>query len=279
MKILLTGNRGFLGTRLEHRLGQEGHSVTGFDIRDGLDLLNADSLKERISGCSGLVHCAVLPRTCGSNEMHSNSAALQNLLSAAGQKHIRKFIFISSVDALGIFKGESPPKYFPIDELHPCDPHSDYGMSKLLGEQLCRRFAESNQFMSLIALRPPGIWDEQTYEYISAERRSNPVFEYQPFWEYGAFIDVRDLCDLIYAMLVSENQPGYRMYHVSADDITTSGPHRIEWTQRLHPHVRWRSEIDKHADPFSTLLDNSKVKQAFTWRPRHNWGKWTEKNS
>ena len=38
MKVLLTGNRGFIGSHLQKRLEQEGHTVVGCDIVDGKDI-------------------------------------------------------------------------------------------------------------------------------------------------------------------------------------------------------------------------------------------------
>ena len=34
------------------------------------------------------------------------------------------------------------PGYFPIDEAHPDEPQDEYGLSKLVGELICRRYTE-----------------------------------------------------------------------------------------------------------------------------------------
>jgi len=42
MNILLTGNEGFIGTRLQQRLEAQGHTVDGIDLKSGKDILTCD---------------------------------------------------------------------------------------------------------------------------------------------------------------------------------------------------------------------------------------------
>lgn len=60
-----------------------------------------------------------------------------------------------------------------------------------------------------MVLRPPGIWTEDTYHDIEALRADRPPYEWSPFWEYGAFLDARDLATAIEQSLLVD-YPGAR---------------------------------------------------------------------
>ncbi|MDZ8240137.1 MAG: NAD-dependent epimerase/dehydratase family protein [Nostoc sp. ChiQUE01a] len=66
-----------------------------------------------------------------------------DISSAAAQAKVKRVVFFSSVDALGIFKGERKPDYLPLDDNHPCYPTTPYAVSKRLGEEMCRYFTNS----------------------------------------------------------------------------------------------------------------------------------------
>ncbi len=58
MKILLTGNRGMIGSVIEAELQMAGHEVVGYDRLDGSDILDASSLEKAIRGCGAAIHLA-----------------------------------------------------------------------------------------------------------------------------------------------------------------------------------------------------------------------------
>lgn len=58
--------------------------------------------------------------------------------------------------------------------------------------------------LETVVLRPPGVWSAETYEDIKVHRRADPAYEWHPFWEYGAFLDVRDLAAAIERALVAD---------------------------------------------------------------------------
>jgi nucleoside-diphosphate-sugar epimerase len=53
MKILITGNKGFIGSNLEKFLKLQGHVVTGLDIKSGNDILSCE-----LPNCDLVVHLA-----------------------------------------------------------------------------------------------------------------------------------------------------------------------------------------------------------------------------
>jgi nucleoside-diphosphate-sugar epimerase len=209
-----------------------------------------------MADCDTVMHLAVATAASSpdnANLLGENLKGLLNLLQTAESRSIKKMLFMSSVDALGIFKGEAPPLYFPIDDEHPCAPSTEYGIGKLLGERMCALWSERTGISS-IALRPPGIWFPETYGLIEKRRKENPSYEWDPYWEYGAFIDVEDLLE-VSLKAAGKRLPGTNAtYLVAAADITTSGKSSLELATMIHPKVAWKDMDAYKTDPFRSLL-------------------------
>lgn len=269
MRVLITGNKGFIGQEVERKLVSAGFETKGYDIKDGFDILNTDLLAQSAAGCQVIVHLAAVEGQAPAKVMETNLQGTWNILCAAKETSAEKIIFLSSVDALGIFQGEGIPKYLPIDDDYPSHPSAVYSISKKLAEDMCRYFSESTG-IPVICLRPPGVWDELTYHKITAARKKQPEYEWEPYWEYGAFIDIRDLADAVLAS-VENIKNGYHCLFVASDDITTSGMSSLELVHKLHPDVRWNGDKEYNLDPFKSLVNTDKAKRVLKWSPKYSW--------
>ena len=87
---------------------------------------------------------------------------------------------------------ERLPDYFPVDDAHPRRAMRPYGLSKRLGEDLCEGFTRRTG-IATVCLRPVAVWDEAQYGHVRHQWRIQPRSEWEPYWEYGAFVDVRDV--------------------------------------------------------------------------------------
>jgi UDP-glucose 4-epimerase len=276
MNILLTGNKGKIGSYLHSILCERKHVVIGYDIIDGKDLLNIDDLENCFNEIDYVIHMAT---GISHNDKHHseimdvNLQGLWNLLSLSSKYHVKKVIVLSSVDAIGIFKGEASPQYLPIDNNHPCYPSTAYGISKRLSEEMCQLWSRG-EAIPTICLRPPGVWFENTYNEIIKARKNDPDYEWNPYWEYGAFIDVRDLCELIMKIMENNKIIGFHNYLVSSEDITTSGLTSKELSSKIHPNVKWVGDVEYDDNPYKTLLDIEPVKEDFEWKPEYSWKKY-----
>ena len=275
MKVFLTGSEGKVGRYFTSEFRRCGIDFIGFDKKNRQDLLDARLIISAMADCDTVMHLAVATEASSPgnpNLLGENLKGLLNLLQAAESRSINKIIFMSSVDALGIFKGEAPPLYFPIDDAHPCIPSTEYGIGKFLGERMCALWSERTRIPS-ISLRPPGVWFTDTYTLIERMRKENPSYEWAPYWEYGAFIDVEDLFEVSIKAAEKRMEVTTATYLVAAADITTSGRSSFELAHRIHPKVEWKTLDDYQANPFKSILDCRRAMTELDWRPRHSWAK------
>ena len=277
MRVLVTGSEGLVGTEVQAVLTANRHEVVGYDLRRGQNILDNNALTTAASGCDAIVHLAIseneLPE---SEEMHVNLLGTWNVLLAAEAAHVSRVIYMSSVDALGIFQGEGLPLYLPIDDAHPTFPRTAYAIAKRLAEEMCQ-FWSDRTGIPVLCLRPPGIWTAATYLEIQQDRAERPSYEWEPYWEYGAFIDVRDLAKATLHALTCE-LAGYSLHLIASSDITTSGKTSRELAQFVHPNVEWRGSEDYQADPFRSLLVTQPVEQLLGWMPEYTWRRFIEQS-
>ena len=142
MKALVTGSKGFIGKHLCGRLREVGIDVVAGDSnkRDYVDVSDMNRLKtlERVEV---IIHLAAKTSVTTSikdpyQTYRTNVLGTLNLLELARLQNIPKFIF-SSTYVYG------QPKYLPVDENHPVNPHSHYHQSKLIAEKLCENYSKS----------------------------------------------------------------------------------------------------------------------------------------
>ena len=145
MNILVTGSAGMIGSYVVKGLIDKGHTVVGVDRRvsesriDGLtevvlDLGSKEDLNRLFeeNKIDRAIHLAALAHTAGMKNLtwetykHINIECAENVFEACA-KHNVPVLFISTVDAIGMVKGEITPDV----ELNPI---SLYGKSKAMAE-------------------------------------------------------------------------------------------------------------------------------------------------
>lgn len=279
MKVFLTGNKGKIGRVLEPHLRNLGYEVVGYDLVDGRDVLDPVSIETAIGGCESVIHLAASlggPQETPQDIMQVNVQGTWNILTCAAHASVSRVVYMSSVNALGVFMGEAKPVYLPLDDEHPCSPTGSYGISKLLAEEMCRLWSNSIG-LPVICLRPPGVWTKNTYHEIVAARKADPLFEWEPFWEYGAFIDIRDLAQATARALTCPCEEFVRLL-IASTDITTSGKTSRELAQKIHPDVEWRGGREFDDDPFRSLLNTNSAQNMLGWTPEYTWRRFLKKS-
>ncbi|MDY7040370.1 MAG: NAD-dependent epimerase/dehydratase family protein, partial [Chloroflexota bacterium] len=155
--ILVTGATGFLGHNLCEQLIGQGDEVRALvrqrQRRDGeyaLDFLrnlgvelvwgdvrDAESVTRAVRGCEYVIHAAAKFRMWGPyREFHAtNVEGTLNVLRAARQANVQRFIHVSTVAVVGRSRIAGV-----IDEDYPCVPHDAYQRTKLEAERLILSF-------------------------------------------------------------------------------------------------------------------------------------------
>lgn len=270
MRVLVTGSGGLIGAAVVARLEAEGILVVRFDIAAGQDVLDAAAVLAAAGGCDAIVHAAGGgDRTAaddGARYITQNVTGNWNVLAAARAVGAKRVVTFSSVNALGVFRGEAKPDYLPIDDDHPLRPPTAYGMAKRLIEELCRCFSETSA-VGTVVFRPPAVLGPERHAKFSALRAADPAAEWTPFWEYGAWIDTRDVAWAVLAALRA-GQVRHLVALICADDTSSPVPVR-ELARQLLPEVAWRgAEPD---DPSRVLVRCDRAREVLGWVPRHRW--------
>jgi UDP-glucose 4-epimerase len=271
MRLLVTGHRGTVGTPVARHLEQLGHEVVGFDRADGDDLLDLDQVRRAASGCAAVVHLAAVPHdTAGSPErvMAVNVLGTWHVLLAAEAAGAERVIYFSSSQAFGIAENERQPDYFPVDDEHPRRAMRAYGLSKRLAEDLCAGFTARTGIPSL-ALRPVRVWDPGQYKWHEEQWRSEPESEWEPHWDYGAFVDERDVATAV-ELGLTVPLSGHHRALLSAADIAATAP-SLDRADQLTPQVPVRDPARYQDDPYRALMDCSAAETLLGWRPRYRW--------
>ena len=138
-RILVTGDRGLIGTVLTTRLQDAGHEVISYDIAgdEGRDVIDTESMDALIATCTGVVHLAAVSRVIlGEREPARchlvNVQGTKNVLSAAARIGTRHpwILYGSSREVYG------QAERLPVRESAPLHPINAYARSKADAEKL-----------------------------------------------------------------------------------------------------------------------------------------------
>jgi nucleoside-diphosphate-sugar epimerase len=201
--------------------------------------------------------------------MAVNVLGTWHVLMAAQAAAVARVVHFSSVQVFGIAEGERLPDYFPVDDQHPRRAARPYGLSKRLTEDLCEAFTERTE-IATICLRPVAVWSPDDYAEIDRKRHESPQSEWEPFWEYGAFVDVRDVAVAVELALAAD-WSGHHRAILCAADISASVP-SLELAARLAAGGVPINAPQRYAtDPWRALFDCSTAELVLGWRPRYRW--------
>lgn len=156
MRALVTGATGFIGSSVARVLLKQGcqvrvlvrpdsdqRAIAGLDVQRVVgDLRDIDSLHAAVQDCDQVYHVAALYTYWTHNPAEiyaTNVVGTRNMLVAARQAGVPRFVYTSSVAVLGLHENGSPANEETPATLY--DMVSDYKRSKYLAEALAREFA------------------------------------------------------------------------------------------------------------------------------------------
>jgi UDP-glucose 4-epimerase len=270
MTVLVTGSAGTLGVPVSAEFRRHGYSVREFDLADGDDVRDAEAVRGAVAGVRAVVHLAGFTNDDAdpSDIMATNVGGTWNVVHAAADSGVERVVFASSVNALGVFRGERTPDYLPIDDDHPVYASSAYGISKYLAEEVCAMVSRSTR-LDTLCLRIPHVLAPGSYPAAAPPRRWPRRQHRDGWWEYGAFIDVRDVASAFRFAVDSAFEGHARVLIAGPDAAGQRAPVAIA-DERL-PEVAWRDRARYEADPRLALVDTSTARQLLGWTPQHSW--------
>lgn len=228
-RILITGGLGQVGSYLVDAL-HENAKVTVLDnysstTREGVPqdvhVIKGD-IKDEIAAnlvkqSDVVIHTAAQISVTASMEnplfdAQNNIFGTLNLLEAARNSAISKFVYISSAAVYG------NTLYTPITESHPQDPLSPYGASKLTGEKYCMMYNKAFGLPSC-CIRPFNIYSPRQdphnpYSGVisrfieKAKAKQSPVI-FGDGTQTRDFISVHDIVDMIVLLIENEDANGH----------------------------------------------------------------------
>ncbi|HEY6297217.1 MAG TPA: NAD(P)-dependent oxidoreductase [Streptosporangiaceae bacterium] len=271
MRVLVTGDRGKVGVPVAGYLRRSGYDVIGFDIAEGADVLDLAAVSRAARGCEAIVHLAALAHdNAGRPEqiMAVNVLGTWHVLLAAEAAGVSRVICFSSTQVLGIAEGERLPDYLPVDDDHPRRAMRPYGLSKVLVEDLCEGFT-ARTGIPTVCPRPVAVWAQTRYSSVEALWRDRPSAEWEPFWEYGAFVDARDVAAAVDLALTVPLR-GHHRALLCAADIAGTAP-ALELAARLAPGVPVTDPGRYLADPCAALIDCRAAETVLGWKATYGW--------
>lgn len=141
MHILITGDKGFVGTETTRLLVKEGHYVIGYDLMDGFDIRDIKQLEEVIKERKPdrILHLAATARFSEADKnpilaFQNNAWGTMNVAKIADKYHI-PLVYSSTGSVYMPIEGTPP-----ITEEFKARGNSVYGCTKYLGECYVRQF-------------------------------------------------------------------------------------------------------------------------------------------
>ncbi|MGB9954466.1 NAD-dependent epimerase/dehydratase family protein [Haloarcula marismortui] len=278
MDVVVTGGRGSSGRWVVDRLA-EPHDVTVLDRRlpDGgghpevdyraLDLTDAGSVFDSLTAIDpdAVVHWAAIPVAGthpGVDLFRNNALAAHTVLSAAGRVGA-DVVQGSSDGAYGFFFAEETPvpDELPITEAHARRPEDDYGLSKVVTEEIGKAIARRDG-ISVASIRPSWIQIPGEYPCRAPEYVDDLAAGAGNYWSY---VDVRDVVDLVEAALAGAVE-GHEAFNCVGPDNALGRP-LVELMREHYGRVPDDCTVEGDAAAYAT----AKATAMLGWEPTRSW--------
>lgn len=216
-KVLVTGGAGFIGSNLIVKLKKLGAKVESFDHSQGKDILDKNALRSTIKKKFDIIyHLAGYSGGPRSNQeivktMEINTIATANLL-----KFVKEYSRHSKIILSNSRLEYGKPSYLPIDEKHPTNPNSVYGISKLASTQIAMLFSK-NYGLKITVLRTSNVYGPTKSKkfmgyniinyFIDIAKRGKTIEIFGTGEQERDYLYITDLIDA-FILLTNENASG-----------------------------------------------------------------------
>jgi nucleoside-diphosphate-sugar epimerase len=262
--ILVTGSSGFIGRKVVEKLPKLG-VITDYDNSIRVNLENIEEVM-KINSADTVIHLAgkTPKKELKWNDYFSNNiSSTLNILEYCVKKNVKKLIYVSNY----IYGN---PKYSPIDENHPINPHNAYSESKYLAERLCKFYCDKTN-LNLIILRPFNIYGESMNEGFLLSNLINSVKTNEKLTIINKdsrrdLLHVDDFVDLI--LKIKDYNCKFEIFNVGTG-ISSSFNEIIEKIEKITlKKLDLEYLEDKKIFIEDIKADITKIKEKLDWKPR-----------
>ena len=269
MRIVVTGSRGFIGSKLLPALKELDHEVIELDIMNGFDISKWESVKE-ISRFDVVMHLAAISYVPKSYEIPRkmfdvNINGTLNMLELC-RINDAKMIFTSSY----VY---GKPKYLPIDERHPTESFNPYCQSKLIGESLCKSY-NKDFGVPVIIFRPFNIYGEGQNDnflipMIQKQIKVGKVVKLKDSRPKRDFIHVDDVVSA-YCKAVNYNKTEFEIFNLGSG-CSYSVQEVAEILVKKSGKEISIEFLEEHRknEVLDTVANIDKVKKTLNWQPNN----------
>ena len=263
-KILITGASGFIGQELVKKI-PKADVILDSNGTKRIDLQNKDDVMS-LDTANLVIHLGgkTPQKDLGWDEYFKNNIlGTLNILEYCVQKRIKKLIYVSTY----VYGN---PRYLPIDEKHPVEPHNAYTESKYIGERLCEHYCKKSN-LEVIILRPFNIFGKSMREgflltnLIDSVKNNKKIVIINKKSKRD-FLYVDDLIDLILKM--KDYNSKFEIFNVGTG-ISLSFDEIIEKVENI---TTKRLDVEYQEDEKTFIEDIkaniSKISTKLDWNPK-----------
>ena len=269
MRILITGNKGFVGTVTQKLLEGMGHHVIGFDLMESRDIRDIKQMESCVESerPDRILHLAAIARFSEADRdpkltFETNILGTWNVARVAAKYHI-PIVYSSTGSAIMPLDDYQPP----FTEEIPARGNSVYGSSKAMGEFLIK---DSKPY---IILRYAHIYGkEKRHHGLIGGFLKRIEFGLKPVLYGGKqgndFCYIDDIAQANVLALTTTFDNWNEIYNVGTGEELTAE----EAGQIVCDVFGYKGKIEKKAgrtvDPMRFVFDISKIKNRLGYKPK-----------
>lgn len=265
MNILITGNKGFIGSNLVKKL--DNHKIVGVDLKDGNNILDSNFINTLFEyyQFDVVIHLAAIAGVGYSIDhseevLKNNVIGFDTLAKAAIKHNVKHFIYASSSSVYGDDGTQKSP----------------YAVSKATNELQAAMYSNLSS-MKFTGLRFFTVYGEGIREdlaiskFIKAMQSDLPIHVYGNGNQSRDFTYVDDICEAIKLIVESDKEWKNEVFDIGFGKNTTVN----ELVKILKNHINptWNKIIYEQEKPYdvkTTLANPNKLYQWFNFKPQYD---------
>lgn len=265
--VLITGDKGFIGSRVSEFLRTRGFGVTTTGTSSETDLCNLSQVLT-LPASDIIIHLAArsfVPDAFNrpAEFYRNNFLSTLNILELAKKNNSRLIFFSTYVYGI--------PCYLPINEDHPVSPLNPYTQSKLICEDLCKSYSRDFK-VPVVIFRPfnvygPGQKEPFIIPKIIGQLNNKAIQLIDPLPKRD-FIFVDDIIEAVYRAVLTD-LTGIGVFNVGSGTSVSVN----ELAQLIIEIAQSKSSVIysntiRQGEIQETIADISKIQAALNWSPK-----------